>query len=200
MRRILVAVLVSMSIDQILYAVAVWEMGCSYIWRKWSSTIEKLERDDRKPQITQIGRRRKQDVLSSRNWDLHHHPRLYHPLPFPPQALRKPSAVSSPFLLTAPVQPWRSNEYMRYIKFARTLTFFGFWFTSCAPFSLLLLLLFSSSDDEDDDEDTANRLATKALQMNLKLGSTAPSVLAFRFRTRLALGFVMEAFDFGAIV
>lgn len=61
---------------------------------------------------------------------------------------------------------------MRYIKFARTLTFFGFCFDSCAPFSLLLLLLFSSSDDEDD-EDTADRLATKALvQMNPKPGST----------------------------
>ena len=34
MRRILVAVLVSMSIDETLYFVVAWEMGCSYIWCK----------------------------------------------------------------------------------------------------------------------------------------------------------------------
>ena len=34
MGRILVAVLVSMSIDETLYFVVAWEMRCSYIWCK----------------------------------------------------------------------------------------------------------------------------------------------------------------------
>ena len=64
MRRILVAVLVSMSIDQTLYFVVAWEMGCSV---NEVVQLRSWRLDDRKPRTAQIGRRRKQEVLSSRN-------------------------------------------------------------------------------------------------------------------------------------
>jgi hypothetical protein len=67
MRRILVAVLVSMSIDQTLYFVVAWEMGVVIFGVNEVVQLRSWRLDDRKPQTAQISRRRKQEVLSSRN-------------------------------------------------------------------------------------------------------------------------------------